>query len=312
MVWHYEGFVDKARLYFDRAAEHDEADDEFALWLLLGMEFLLRAPLAKVHPSLLAAPEGDSILHAAGVIKTSSQPRSIPAKMVIDRLKYVISDFGDDRQRDALYLANLRNGELHSGEPVLARIPDDLWLPRFLSVVEAVCGHLRLPAEMLVSEDILRHARALRVEVDKALERRVQDLISKSRYFFERLTFKEAEDRKNAFSLRVPPLGGKERGVACPACRNRGDLLIVPGRTTRSRFHEAGNEFVYSVVYVAQSFECPVCGLLLSDTAMVRAAGIERVHVETFSESRYEGWETNVSDEEIRGAGFYSIDDYQE
>lgn len=310
-MWHYEGFVAKAKLYFGRAAEHDEVDDEFALWLLLGFEFLLRAPLAKVHPSLLAAPEGDSILHAAGVIKAAAQPRSVTAKTVIDRLKYVVSGFGDDRQRDALYLVNLRNGELHSGEPVLARTADDLWLPRFLSVVEAVSSHLGVRVEDLVSEEILKHARALRVEVDKVLERRVQDLVSKSRYFFERLTSEEVEARKSAFALRAEPLMGKERGVACPACGNRGDLLIVPGRTTRSRFHEADNEFVYSVVYIAQSFECQVCGLSLADTAMVTAAGIERVYVETFAEDRYAGWETSISDEAIRDAGFFVIEDYE-
>lgn len=173
-----------------------------------------------------------------------------------------------------------------------------------------MCGHLEVSAEDLVSEEILKHARALRVEVDKALERRVQDLISKSRYFFERLTSEEVEARKSAFALRVSPLVGKERGVACPACGSRGDLLIVPGRTTRSKFHEVDNEFVYSVVYIAQSFECPICGMSLTDTAMVTAAGIERVYVETFSEDRYEGWETSVSDQAIRDAGFSALDDY--
>jgi hypothetical protein len=67
MMWDYDGLIGKARIYFERAEAVDEADDDaFAVWLLLGLEFLLRAPLAKVNPVLLADPNGDAILHAAG------------------------------------------------------------------------------------------------------------------------------------------------------------------------------------------------------------------------------------------------------
>lgn len=300
-MWNYEDFLAKAKIYFDRAARHDDVDDEFSLWLLLGLEFLLRAPLAKVHPSLLASPEGDSILHAVGVLKAASKPRSVPTRTVVGRLKYVISEFGEDREQDAVYLADLRNAELHSADPVLRNLTDDVWLPRFLAVVEPVCAHLEVPIEGLVDKDILKQARALQVKVDKALERRVQDLISKSRYFFDHLTPDEVEARESVFMLSNPS-PNREKDVACPACGSTGNLLIAPGRTTRSKYRERGNDIIYSVVYTAKSFECRVCGLSLADTAMVTAAGIDRVHIETFSEDRYEGWEESVSEDAIKDA----------
>ncbi|GGR11050.1 hypothetical protein GCM10010195_75450 [Kitasatospora griseola] len=38
LVWDYSGFMDKARLYFSRAAQHPQAeDDAVALFLLLNL-----------------------------------------------------------------------------------------------------------------------------------------------------------------------------------------------------------------------------------------------------------------------------------
>jgi hypothetical protein len=41
-MWGFDQFIAKARLYFQRAEDRDRYDEEFTLWLLLGLEFLLR------------------------------------------------------------------------------------------------------------------------------------------------------------------------------------------------------------------------------------------------------------------------------
>jgi hypothetical protein len=44
----YDSLLGKARIYFIKGREHPHADNEvFALWMLLGLEFLLRAPLGQ-------------------------------------------------------------------------------------------------------------------------------------------------------------------------------------------------------------------------------------------------------------------------
>jgi hypothetical protein len=92
-MWEYEGFIAKAQLYFTRGREHPAADDDvLAHWLLLGLEFVLRAPLAKIHPALLAEPNGNAIMNACGVPSAldSTSPKSIQTKAVILRLGSIV------------------------------------------------------------------------------------------------------------------------------------------------------------------------------------------------------------------------------
>lgn len=308
-MWGYEDFVAKAKLYFNRAANHNEDDDEFVLWLLLGLEFLLRAPLSQMHPSLLAAPEGNSLLHAAGITKADAHPRSVTTKTVVDRLKFVIEGFGDDRQRDSIFLANLRNQELHSADAALADIPEEQWLPRFLAVVKAICEHLSMPVSDVLDSDIVAHAERLSVEVDRAVQQAVRVLIEKSKYMYEHLTEPEREARIRAVT-HTP--GGAKRiilhAVKCPACDNETPLQLTPGRTTKSKYDEDNGEIVHSVIHLATGLSCQVCGLVLDDTAKVIAAGIPRLRTIEYSEDRYEGWEDNVDTSMLYGGDDYGND----
>jgi hypothetical protein len=308
MAWNHQELLEKAQRYFSRAAHHDGVDEEFALWLLLGLEFLLRVPLARVSPLLLAATDHEgSLLLAAGITKPDVQPKSLRITAVVERLKYVITDFGQDRVSDANFLLNLRNSELHTSDASLANLPEDTWLPRFLSVTEAITSHIEVPLEDLLSTDIITQARALRVKVDRAIEKDARALISAARDFFDRLTPEEIEERRRA-NFFIPPSGNKQRPIECPACKSSAVLELTPGRTTGSRFDEVTNSFTYTVMYVAESLDCRVCGLSLLDTARVRAAGIPRLQQETHTEGRYEGWESNIEDEELEEKGFYLVE----
>jgi hypothetical protein len=310
-VWGYEELIAKAKLYFDRAANHNEADDQFALWLLLGLEFLLRAPLAKVHPSLLAAPEGNSLLHAAGIVKADAQPRSVMTKTVVERLKFVIEGFGEDRQKDATFLSNLRNQELHSADAALANIPEEQWLPRFIAVVKAVSEHLNMPVSEVLDSDIADHAEKMSVEIDRAVQRAVQSLIQQCKFMYDHLT--DAEREARIASATRTPQGHRVihvNTVPCPACGNETPLQLTPGRTTKSKYDEDSGEIMHSVVHLATGLSCKVCGLVLDDTAKVIAAGIPRLRAIEYSEDRYEGWEDVVDTSELRESMQYNGDDY--
>jgi hypothetical protein len=249
-----------------------------------------------VHPTLLAGPESESILHAAGIVKKDPRPRSIQTRTVVDRLKYVDPNFGEDRATDALFLADLRNGELHTADATLKNAPEAIWLPKLLAVVEAVCDHLEMPVEDFLSDDITEHAKALRLQADKAILHSVQVAIKNSKYLFDNLTPGEITQREAS----VGPLwsrgsGQHRRKEACPAC---GKVTVVvevaPGRATKSFYDEDTDEITWSVVYLSQSASCGVCGLSLGTTAEVMAAGFPRLYPETFTEDRYEGWEQRV------------------
>lgn len=186
-MWDYPSLYGKALLYFRRADNHPRFDDdEFGIWTLLGLEFLLRSPLAKMHSSLLAAPEGNSILHAVGIL-TEGDVKSVPTHTVITRLPHIVPKFDNDRVRDAKILMNIRNAELHTGDAALANTSMNLWLPRFLRVAEAICEFLDVEVEDLLGESVVAHARSLVDEEDKRIESLVKLKISEAEKFFESL-----------------------------------------------------------------------------------------------------------------------------
>ncbi len=282
-MWDFDSLIGKAQLYFQRAQDHPHVDDdEFALWLLLGFEFLLRAPLARVHSSLLASPEGNSILHSVG-ITTITEPKSVPSHTVIDRLAHVVPSFGGDLQTDARRLLALRNNELHTGSAALSSIGTEVWLPRFLRVAEVLCEHLGLAVDDLIGKEIAAHGRRLADAEDQQLCSDVGKRVATARGVFEKLQSADVQARR-----WIPDTTSRiqlER-VECPACKEGAPLFLDPVRTTNEEIIDEA--FVRNVILVATAMKCGVCGLTLNGTAEIRCAGLPQQLTRTESESFYD------------------------
>jgi hypothetical protein len=296
-MWDYDSLIGKARVYFERAESVDDAgDDAFAVWLLLGLEFLLRAPLAKVNPMLLADPNGDALLHAAGFPSgpDDREPKSIQVTTVITRLRRIIEAFTADREKDATFLTALRNREMHTGEAILASIDVALWLPRFIRVADVVCTHLGLDATQVVGKEVMDQGRALVDAEDKKLAHEITTRIATAKAFAGQLTETEVHDRWEA-SRQSRQYADVE--VNCPACSHEVALNLESVRTTNERFEDG--EILRDIILVARSLHCPVCSLKLASTAEVRAAGLRQQYTRTETESI-----------EDRFLTYYEPDDY--
>lgn len=279
-MWDYASLYAKAQLYFSRAASHPQADDdEFGIWSLLGLEFLLRAPLARVHPTLLAAPEGDSILSAVG-INIGKEPKSVLSHSVISRLQHVVPGFDSDRAADATVLMNLRNAELHTGASAVANAPTEFWLPRLLRVVEVLCQHLEVDIEQLLGEEVVKQARGLVAEEDKRVVQDVKTRINRAKAFFEGLQPEEVSAR------RAQILTLKSTAVDCPACGSKIPQETENVRNTNERLED--DNIVWDAIYIAKSLSCPVCGLKLESTAEMAAAGLPQQFTTSVGESLYD------------------------
>lgn len=322
-MWSFDSLAGKAQLYFGRAQDHPRADDEeFALWLLLGLEFLMRAPLARVNPTLLADPQhGDSILHAAGFPNPkadASEPKSIPTHTVISRLSRVVEGFTKERATDATILMALRNSELHTG---LAPLAGDIstWLPRFMRVAEILFEHLELSAADQLGDEIVALGRELVDAEDSKLTADVRKRIEAARAFFYQLKEVEVAARRakipKVAGRDLPPfiedavlddpslarlLGPTER-ISCPSCGEAIPPRLESIRTTNERLEE--DQLFRDVVYIVRGLNCPVCHLQLSGTAEVKSAGIQqqfvRQEVESLEErygAYYEGYEEYGND----------------
>ncbi|ROO90887.1 hypothetical protein EDD29_8628 [Actinocorallia herbida] len=300
-MWDYEGFVAKAQLYFHRAESAHSADDAAVTWLLLGLEFLMRSPLAKIHPTLLADPTGDSIMHAAGYPAAPRkdgalpQPKSITATTVRLRLSRIVPDFATVDE-EAAYLLGLRNAELHTSSSAL-NISDHHWLPKFVRVTEVLCAHLHLDPDDVVGEELMRHGRGLAAEADKKLRHEVSERIRLAKAYFNSLpsappqeappakmfpswawTMKDYEALKERITEKVP----------CPACGSDADETLELARATREQLID--DQIVRDVVYLATALACPGCNLSLTSNSEIAAADLEQQRtwtVETSIQDRY-------------------------
>lgn len=308
-MWDYDGLLAKARLYFQRAVLHPNIDDdEFKLWLSLGFEFLLRCPLAAVHPSLLAASDNESILNSNGIPRRrprdanqpGSGPKTVATTVVLDRLCDIVNDFIELR-KDAEYIVNVRNAELHSADAALANATTAIWLPRFIRVVDVLVDHLGLSVDDLLSADLVAQARVLTDQEDKKVQANVAKAISDATAFFVRLSSEEVDARKPSWPAFFPPTDDEER-VACPACQQDISMPLTAIRIGNERFED--DVVVTETVWIADHLECPVCGLVLDGTAEIRAADLQQQYVKTSTQSlteRFDVYDPSIDYDDAYG-----------
>ncbi|TNC44653.1 hypothetical protein [Mumia zhuanghuii] len=293
-MWDYEGFLGKAKIYFQRGAEHEHShDDEFAIWHLLGFEFLLRAPLAKIHPSLLAIPTDNDSLLAANGITVSRDPKSAPSTVVIDRLGKIVSGFAGGPALDAGFLMNLRNAELHTSHGAVSDVSNDLWLPKLVRVAKILCAHLDLDVSEVVGDDVVTLGETLIDQADKKVEHEVASKLKAARAFLNGLTPAEVEARASSIQptsfLERLRINRDSAQVACPACKQGIYAPKTYVRSSRERLD--GDSLVRDDIYLLTGLRCPVCGLELTGALELVAAGIPQQVVEESHESLEERYQ---------------------
>lgn len=295
-MWNYDGFLGKAKIYFQRGSEHEHSDDdEFAIWHLLGFEFLLRAPLAKIHPSLLAIPTDSDSLLAANGITVGRDPKSAPSTLVIDRLGKIVSGFAGDAALDAGFLMNLRNAELHASDAAVSDVSNDLWLPKLIRVAKVICTHLELKVEDIIEADVVKLGETLLDQADKKVGHDVSIKIRAARALLDGLTPGEIEAR--AASITPTSFADRHRislssaTVTCPVCSH--DIYAPKSYVRSSRERLDGDSVLRDDIYLVTELRCPVCGLELTGAPELVAAGIAQLVIEEEYESLEERYQVD-------------------
>ena len=114
----HEEVWEKSRAVIRRALAARDGGDfgSFCLWAAVSLELLGKAVLSGIHPALIADPKNpDSLFLACGKVVSASQPRTIPAHTVWDRLKKISMGFGKQEEAFCKLMMDRRNAELHSG-----------------------------------------------------------------------------------------------------------------------------------------------------------------------------------------------------
>lgn len=274
--WSSDALWNKAKLYIERAFTGDRNSELFPFFAAIGLEFLARAALARVHPSLLADPQdGNNILYAFGY-NTTERPITVPAKTIYSRLMHVVPDLTKDDQSFCLLCAERRNRELHTGQLAFHDLRNSQWLPDYYRVTNKIVASLgRELAELYgdqEAQEALDNIDIVQKETISEIRQRIAD-IKKS---MSVLTSEELEARRKAHDSSVISLhftnGSAHFRKPCPACQSFGMVAASPVGSTAARIKEG--ELVSQRFFAPKKFECKVCGLEVVGSQALRIAGL--------------------------------------
>lgn len=306
MSWKYEDLWLKAKLYMARASAVGPDDELFPFWSSLALEFLARASLAKVHPSLLADPSqgGTSVMYACGLVNPGSKPhspKSIPAHTVFERCKAAVPGFTAEHEATCLALSEKRNSELHTGEPAFVGYQTSEWQAKFYRVCKLLVAQQGEKLESLLGDvGLTKAAEEMIAAEDRTEVRNAKKAVGIAKATFEKLD-KEEQDAKRIASRPSPylPTGSLTRD--CPACAAVGILVGSSIHVAESRLED--DYIVSDVTYLPASFRCASCGLLLQKYAQLDAVGLggQFVAQESQEASEYYGTSSDERYEEEYG-----------
>ena len=246
-------------------------DDLYPFWASLSLEFLARASLAKVHPSLLADPSqgGVSVLYACGLKSPTNKaqsPKSIPAHTVFERCKAAVPGFIKDHESTCLMLAEKRNSELHSGDPAFVGFETGVWLMKFYHVCKLLVAQQGQTLQALLGDAGLATAADEMIAAEDRTERAAaQKAVGLAEAAFNALAEPDREQNRLATVSQVYPQNGIQR--QCPACKAAGVVIGTRIRMSDPRLED--DQIVTDITFLPTSFRCISCGLNLTKYAQL-------------------------------------------
>lgn len=275
MMWEYNGYWNKSKLYVDRALREDRNGAMFAFWMALALEHLGRASLAKIHPALLADPQdGYNILFAFGYGNTKT-PKTIGAKTVFDRCRTIIEGFTEDDVKTSQVIIGRRNEELHTGAPTFEDLPNSLWLTQFYKCCSVLLSHQGKTLADLFGADKARAADDMINAAAENVKADVERTIGLAKAKFDKLTTADKELAKDqAKSYNIITLASKSSAAKkdCPACGGKGIISGKEIRTVDPRLDE--DQIILETVFLPEEFTCNICNLHLTGHGHLHYAGL--------------------------------------
>lgn len=273
MSWERDPLWAKSKLYFERAFDESRDDPMFGLWCSLGLEFLARAALAAISPTLLAEPDRDHkyLLHALNRGSERFSRRSITTAQVLSLCRSLYEDFSEQDFKSALALINRRNDELHTGAAAFAEYPPRMWISGFYRACRSLAAAMDESLETLFGEDEATAANEILAELQSEVRDRTLKKVAAHRSVFEAKTSEEqAILTEKALRAAQRLSFQRHHRVECPACTSD---ATVQGKTFgRETVKHTSDGIEVRQAVSPKSLICLACGLQLEGYAELDAA----------------------------------------
>ncbi|KGD33766.1 cell envelope integrity protein TolA [Burkholderia pseudomallei] len=281
----------KSKVYIGRAlARKGGGDlDEYQLWASLALELLGKAALAIKHPSLVVDPTHWQSMFVAAGINVTTDVKTITAKTLFERLAHLVPRFDKTLQRFCQDISERRNAELHSADLPFRTMRLEAWEARYWHACDTILQQMGSSLEQWLGAADAKAPRQLLDEAAKALDAAVKLRVVAAKDQFEAMKKADRERLMAEADLREPQRqAGLFRGSydaiwaeSCPACKSR---AFMTGQQTGEDISEERDEYaIWEIVdreFVGEEFRCPTCGLTLSGSDEIDAAGMDYIHTD--------------------------------
>ncbi|MBD2357033.1 hypothetical protein H6G41_20795 [Tolypothrix sp. FACHB-123] len=272
-AWNYEGFWNKAKVYISYGNDVAEDNPLFPFWYFLALELLGRSVLAKVHPVLLADSKDDSILYAFE--RPTKKAISISINLVFQRCQSFVKGFTKNDCDKCIEWMDLRNIELHTGEPIFHNIKTSKWLADYYRICKIL---LEFQDKTLDDYFGINRAEAARKAIEALKENvkgEVSKAISDAKAYYEKLTPEEISERKLLLATKFNSANQDTRKmIPCPVCGSEG---IIQGKILEygdAKIIEGEPKIIRSVSVLPTKFECVFCRFSIDTYAALHTAEI--------------------------------------
>ncbi|UMZ13511.1 hypothetical protein I9018_07375 [Pseudomonas sp. MPFS] len=273
-TWDPEALYLKAQRYVQHMSHLDSDDWEYALWSGFSLEFLARAALANVSPTLLAETDKSwaSLYHALGFnpIEERFTPKSIAVSEVFKRLMAILPDFTKEHEGFGISHTGRRNAELHSGEPAFDGIKSSVWQPRFYQTSEILLFSIGMTLEDFFGVDEAKVAKqVIAAAVDDSSKAVKGDVEAHKKVWLAKSNKERAMLGAQA-AIRATRQEGHR--VECPACASHalvvGEPVSAPIQILRD------GEITEKQEHLPNHFECFACGLKIAGLSRLTVVGL--------------------------------------
>lgn len=304
-MWGYDALQLKAQRYAEAMLDEERNDWKFGLLSSFALEFLARAALAKVSPTLLADPKDwNNLYHSLGHTPKAKKfiPKSITTAEVFSRLREILDDFDTASEGFCLAHINRRNSELHTGETPFDGVKSSAWIASFYSTCAILLISLGSDLEEFLGDSEARVAKRLIEAARDSAAKSVMGTIKAHETVWNGKTEQERTQLTSQSSLWAAKRLGHR--VRCPACKSMsivsGEPISEPQKTI-----EEDDLITETQEHLPDKFECIACSMKLLGLAQLAAAGLGDTYKQT---STYHATEYYKSEDEMSGMHYWEDD----
>jgi hypothetical protein len=278
--WSKEALYNKAIFYLNEMQECERDDWKVPMWSFMALEFLARASLSHISPTLIAEGKNwDNLYYALGnsPIKSGFIPQSISTKEVFDRLKMVLSQLNPELCGFCYKHVSKRNEEFHTGAEPYAGVGESQWLGQYYRVCEVLLDSIGETLESALGRDGAKTAnKFIKASLDKSAKS-VRKMIADHRKSWN----KKSTEEKEHLTSKTMFFADKSLGhvVSCPACNSKSKVTGYPESPPSKALED--DTIIEKQMYLPSHFECSACGLKISGLAQLIEAKIGDSYVST-------------------------------